>query len=63
MKTDQFPEKYLVLAVTIVASCMLWLTWDDYNPAGAQPVVIFGALTILGWVAVVIAFTVNKGDS
>ena len=57
---DELPNKYVVLASALCSTFMLWWTFDEYNPAGAQPSTIFGFLTIMAWVAVALAFTHKK---
>jgi len=57
---DSLPNKYTVLVAALFSTFMFWLTFDDYNPAGAQPSDMFGATTILAWIAVVLAFTHKK---
>ena len=57
---SELPNKYTVLAVAILSTLMFWLTLDTYNPAGAQPSTMFGATTLLTWIAVGLAFTHKK---
>ena len=60
MVAKDLPNKYTVLTVAIISTFMLWFTFNEYNPAGMQPVTIFGALTILSWFSVLLVFTHKK---
>jgi len=51
------PDKYKVLAATIISAIMLWITFDVYNPAGAQPSTVFGAVTAFGVISTFLAFS------
>lgn len=57
---NELPNKYVVLVAAIVSTFMWWLTFGDYNPAGAQPSTMFGIKTILSWLAVLLAFAHKK---
>ena len=57
---NDLPDKRTVLIATIFSAFMWWLTFDYYNPAGAQPSVMFGGTTILGCISTILAYTHKK---